>query len=503
MDQSLVSRIVGYTLTKGVFNDSTSNLPQRVAIVAEANHANQGSLDNNGTQITSAQQAGVLYGYGSPIYHIARILFPRSGGGIGGVPVIVYAQDEAVGGASKIITVTPSGTATGNATHTLVIAGRAGVDGQFYDINIEIGDTVSDITAKIEDAVNNVLGAPVIASDDTYSVELETKWYGLTADALTVEVLTNNKPVGIAYATANTQSGSGTPSVQAALDQFANDWVTIVINGYGTQANVVSTLEAFNGIPDETNPTGRYAPTIWKPLIAITGSVADNPSTFTDTKLSEVTIAIAPAPLSSGFQFEAAANMAVLFAPIMNNTPHLDVNGKSYPDMPVPLTGGIGSMSSYANRNVFVQKGCSTVDLVANRYTVQDFVTTYHPVGELPPQYRWCRNLVGIDFNVRFGYLLLEQVNVVDHVIANDNDTVSAARVIKPKMFKGLLFNYFADLSRRGLISDVAFSEGRTTVAISTTNPDRLEVFFPYKRTGIARIIATEAQAGFNFGVIQ
>jgi phage tail sheath gpL-like len=92
---------------------------------------------------------------------------------------------------------------------------------------------------------------------------------------------------------------------------------------------------------------------------------------------------------------------------------------------------------------------------------------------------------------------------VVDHVIANDNDTVSAARVIKPKMFKGLLFNYFADLSRRGLISDVAFSEGRTTVAISTTNPDRLEVFFPYKRTGIARIIATEAQAGFNFGVIQ
>ena len=41
-----------------------------------------------------------------------------------------------------------------------------------------------------------------------------------------------------------------------------------------------------------------------------------------------------------------------------------------------------------------------------------------------------------------------------------------------------------------------------TTVNISTTNPDRLETFFPYKRSGVARIASTTAQAGFNFGVL-
>jgi hypothetical protein len=39
-------------------------------------------------------------------------------------------------------------------------------------------------------------------------------------------------------------------------------------------------------------------------------------------------------------------------------------------------------------------------------------------------------------------------------------------------------------------------------VAISTTNPDRLETFFRYKRSGVARISSTVAEAGFNFGTL-
>jgi hypothetical protein len=38
------------------------------------------------------------------------------------------------------------------------------------------------------------------------------------------------------------------------------------------------------------------------------------------------------------------------------------------------------------------------------------------------------------------------------------------------------------------------------TVEVSSINPDRLETFFRYKRTGTARISSTTAEAGFNFG---
>lgn len=495
----LISKIVGYKIVKGNFALSSPNLPQRIAVLAEANHANQSELDTDGTVITSARQAGTLYGFGSPIYHIMRILRPNGGGGIGGIPVVVYAQAAAGGATSKVMTITPTGTASGSGTHYVKIAGRPGIDGTSYAISIVTGDTTDDITEKITDAVNNVLGSPVIASDTTYEVELETKWKGLTAQGLAVSVDTNGDDLGITYTVDTTQAGTGTPSVTAALAQFGNEWNTIVVNSYGTESTTMDALEDFNGIPDPDSPTGRYAGIVMKPFIALTGSVAEDPSAITDARKTEVTIAICPAPLSEGFAFEAAANMCVLFARQAQDSPHLDVSGQDYPDMPTPTA--IGDMSDYTNRDTIVKKGCSTVDLVAGKYRVQDFVTTYHPVGETPPQFRYCRNL-NLDFNVRYGYYLLEQINVVDHAIANDNDVVTATNVIKPKQWKQIAQKYAEDLAKRALIVDPAFMQNSIEVGISTSNPDRLETFFRYKRSGYVRIASTTAEAGFNFGTL-
>jgi hypothetical protein len=105
-----------------------------------------------------------------------------------------------------------------------------------------------------------------------------------------------------------------------------------------------------------------------------------------------------------------------------------------------------------------------------------------------------------VDFNVRYGYLLLEQTNVVDHAIAADNDVVTAAQTVKPKQWKAIVQQYAVSLGNRALIADVPFMQDSVTVQVSSTNPDRLETFFRYKRTGVARILSTTAQAGFNFG---
>lgn len=492
-----ISQVVGYKIKKGQFNEASPNLPQRVAIFGEANTANQGSLSTDPVEITSAQQAGVLFGFGSPIYHVMRILRPTSGGGIGGVPTIVYPQAEAGGATAKIVEVTPTGVATGNGTHTVKIGGRAGLDSSFYDIQIVTGDTTDTITAKIEDAVNNVLGSPCTATSTDYEATLTTKWKGLTANELSISVDTNDNDLGITYATVVTQTGSGTPSISASLDLIENDWVTILVNTYGTVSNIMASLEAFNGIPDPENPTGRFAGIVMKPFIALTGSIAEDPSSVTDARLNDVTIAICPAPLSEGFSFEAAANMCVLFARKSQDNPHLDVGSSSYPDMPTPTS--IGTMSSYDSRDSIVKKGCSTVDLVSGKYRVMDFVTTYHPIGELPPQFRYCRNLM-LDFNVRYGYYLLEQDNVVGHAILNDDDISSASSVVKPKQWKAILNAYADSLANRALIADTQFMKDSIEVNISSTNPDRFETFFKYKRSSVVRIASTDAEAGFNFG---
>lgn len=499
VDSSRVSKVVGYKITKSDNRTQSPNLPQRIAVLAEANEANQATLDLTPTAITSAQQAGQLYGYGSPAYLIARILFPVNGGdGVGGIPVVMYPQAKASGASDKVLRITPSGTATGNATHTVIVSGRTGVDGSSYDINIVSGDTVSIINGKIQDAINAVLGSPVSAQTYGYEVDLTTKWKGLTANDVNVSVDTNDNAVGMTYAVTSPRSGSGIPSISTALALFANDWNTVVINSYGTDTTTMTLLENFNGIPDPVNPTGRFTGTIMKPFIAFTGSVADDPSSITDGRLNNVTISICPAPLSLGLPMEAAANVALLFATCEQDTPHLDISGRSYPDMPTPTV--IGSMATYTNRDAIVKKGCSTVELVAGRYVIQDLVTTYHPMGEVPPQFRYCRNLM-LDFNVRYGYYLLELINVVDHVIAADDDVVNnASNVIKPKIWRQILGAYAAQLVNRALITDASFMQSSITVGLSTSNPDRLDTFFRYKRTGTVRISSTEAQAGFNFG---
>jgi len=494
-----IAKTVGYKITKGNFAEVTPNLPQRVALIGEANTANQSGLDTTPKEITSAQQAGELYGYGSPIYTAMRILRPNSGTGIGGIPVIVYPQAVAGGAVAAVRELTPVGTATANGTHTVVINGRGSVDGGRYDFVVATGDAPAAIAAKIITVVNNVLGTPVIATSGTGKVVLTAKWAGLTSEDLDITVETNDLDLGVTYAVASTATGVGTPAVTASLNLFAENWNTIVLNTYGSP--VFAELEAYNGIADPNTPTGRYAGIIMKPFIAIYGDTSDDPSVLTDSRKAEMTNAVAPAPLSKGFPLEAAANMTLLFARTMQDGPHRDVNGLSYPDMPIPSDENIGSMVDYNFRDSIVQKGSSTVVLSGSRYKVQDFVTTYHPIGEVPPQFRYCRNIM-LDLNVRFTYYLLEQINVVDKTIADDDDVVSVGDTIKPKQWKQIVDKMLADLGKRALIADVPFAQDSIEVGLSTTNPDRLETFFKYKRTGIARISSTTAQAGFNFGTI-
>lgn len=498
----LISNIVGYALAKGFFQEDTPNLPQRIVILGEANTANQATLDLTGKEITSAKEAAEDYGFGSPIHQVMRILRPPTGGGIGGIPTIVMPQLSDVGAVAESLTVTPTGTADGNATHTLVVNGRDNIDGTFYDYTVVEGDTPTDIVDKQVLALAGVLGSPVTGVNNTAVLEVTAKWEGLTSQEIDIRVDTKGNPVGVTYVVAAGTSGAGTVDISGALAQFQNEWNTLIINTYGVDQ--FTTLEAFNGVPAEI-PTGRYAAITFKPFISLWGSKEfdkDKYIVITDAaaRKDQVTHALCPAPNSEGFSWEAAANGGLLAGRIMQDTPHLDVQGKSYPDMPGPIDGIIGDMSDYVIRDLLVKKGCSTVDFINNKYVFQDFVTTYHPDGETPPQFRYPRNLM-IDFNVKFGYFILQGIHVENHSIAESDQAVNVPKVIKPKQWVQIVNGYSESLALRNLIVDVEFMQKSIEVGTSGTNPDRLETAFDYKRSPYVRIVSTTGRAGFAFGV--
>ena len=497
-----ISRIVGYQLTTANFAPDVPYLPQRIVILGEANTANQSGLAAEMYEFTTAKEVGDRYGYGSPLHQIARILRPQNGNLLGGIPTIASPQVTAVGAAATVIKIGVTGTADANTTHKLIISGRDNVDGESYSFSVVIGDTAAAIEAKIIDAIANVLGSPVTAADNAGDVDITTKWKGASSEEVNVTFDTGNEDAGLTYAEISKTPGTGVISLTDTLALWGNDWNTIVINPYLDQ---IDELEVFNGVPDPTTPTGQYTSTIFKPFVSFFGSVLDTKAALiaiTDAaaRKNQVTNVLCPAPNSSAHTWEAAANVAAICAPIWQNSPHKPVSGKSYPDMPIPLDSDIDEMGVYDNRDYLVKRGCSTVNITNGKYTIEDLVTTYHPAGELIPQFRYPRNL-NIDFNIRYMYLLLELINVLDHSIAASDQPIRVDGVVKPKQWKQILRDLADDLAEKNMIIDPDFMKESILVEISTTNPDRMNTFFKYKRSGTVRIASTTAQAGFAFGV--
>ncbi|WP_300440693.1 hypothetical protein [Christiangramia sp.] len=495
------SRTSGYKIKKGFFEPNTPNLAQIVAVLGEANTANQANLDTDPFEFTSAQEVGERYGYGSPLHQVARILRPSNSEGIAGIPTVIIPQVSDVAASATSHDWTVTGAATENATHSLVISGRRNVDFQEYSFTVVKGDSAETIAQKMADAVNSVLSSPATATVDPLTptiVTLTTKWSGATSSELKTRISIGSKPAGITYSQSSITAGAGAVDLAGALGHFNNVWYTSVINPYTAH---LDTLEQYNGIPDPENPTGRYEGTTFMPFMAYFGSTLDDKdalAAITDAaaRVDQVTNVLCPAPKSEAFPWEAAANAVRVFARIMQDNPHLDINNKSYPDMPVPDNGNIGDMSVYNNRDFLVKKGCSTVILDNGAYKVQDFVTTYHPAGESPLQYAYARNL-NLDWNVSFTYRVIENVSVKDHVLVADGQVTGVDKAIKPAEWKAVLSTLFEDLANRALLNDPEFSKTSLQVQRSTANPDRFETSFRYRRTGIARIESTDVEAGF------
>ena len=500
-----VSRVVGYKLKSANFQPNTPNLPQRIAVLGEANDANQSALDTTPFEFISAKEVGDKYGYGSPLHSMARILRPVSGNVIGGIPTVIYPQVSDGGATATVIKIgiAVATAVTETTVHKVVISGRDNIDGVSYAYTVEVGDLLADVQQKIIDAISGVLSAPVTAAASTDDVDATTKWNGVTSAEINISFDTNNKPAGVVYSEVSKVDGTGVVDVATSLALFAENWNTVVLNPYGDTHWV--DLETYNGVPDVDNPSGRYIPNNFKPFVALSGSVLSVKAslialTDASARKDQVTNVLCPAPNSSGFTWEAAANMAVSHILIAQNSPHIGNGGKSYIDMPVPANEIIGDFSDYDNRDYLVKRGCSTVMLKNGKYIVQDFITTYHPDGETPPKYRKVRDL-NIDWNIAFGWLLIMSRDIQDKALVGDNDAVRVDNTISPKQAKQLIISFIGDKVGLALINDAAFSEASIQVNVNETNPARLDIFFRYKRTSTADIVSADVEVDFAFSL--
>ena len=338
--------------------------------------------------------------------------------------------------------------------------------------------------------------------------DLDSKWTTTTANEIDIDIDVNNEDAGISYTLPVMANGGGAFDISTALANIGEIWTTGIINTF--DKTLFDVFEDFNGVPSDLGGSGRWNALVAKPLIACTGtkeSVKTNLFVFSSGRKDDLTNCMAPAPNSLGFTFEAAANMMGVFLSVMNVKPHSTAADMYYWDMPFPINGEIGAFKNYTGgRDDLVKEGISTVTVDESRgYRIEDFVTFRRLDEQAQNQkdWRYCRDIVGIDFNVNYNYRILEETNLYGKTTVPDSATIStdvSKEVVKPKQWKGDVYKLFKDLSEVALIADPDFSKASLMVGISGENPKRFNTSFDYQRTATVRISSTTAGAGFYYG---
>lgn len=491
IDASAVARVVGIdTQFKDLRAGSVQFLPQHIAILGHGSTASVGYALTP-YRITSAQQAGARFGYGSPIHQAARELFPPTGGGVGSIPVTVLPVAEVTGGVAAVGSITPSGVAPATATYWARIGGV--VSAPFTVIK---DDTVAAIADKIVAAIDAVLEMPVDAADGATDVDLAAKWKGASGNDITVEVIdsTGSAPTtGLTFAIVQPATGATDPDVAPGLAMLGSTWITMIVNTLGP-ANTAA-LDKIAAVGE-----GRWGELLRRPFVAFTGNpepVVGTATTITAARPTDRVNVQLVSPGSTHSPAQIAAAQVREIAKVANDNPPTDYGSRAVRGL---IPGSDAVQWDYAERDLAVKAGSSTVEIKDGLVRISDVVTMYRPTGEVPPAYRYVvdiMKLMTIIYNVDLEFSKPEWNGAP--LIPDGQPTANpAAR--KPSAAKAALCAIIDSLALEAILSEPEMSKKNTFATINSQNPKRLDLRTTVKLSGNVNIISMDLFFGFYFG---
>ena len=500
-----VSAVMGFDLAKANFNPSSPNLPQSICVYGEVNDANSGTFPTGWVQATNLNDVGNKYGYGSPLYLACRQIFQR------GLTMPVYCYgDQSSGGEQSKIDVSIVGTATKSGSFKVRIAGRNSLDGYAYTVPVTSGDSADTVVSNMANVIAGALGCPIYAADHlgTGNYRFQSKWSGTSANDITFTTDFGGIDLGLIIGITIHAATGTQPSILTALTKIGNDWRPCIVNclqmstdSWSTIAQSFSDIETWVGKPDDTNPTGRYTPTLFKPSIVFTGATRDPRfATGWSDHANQVANCVAYAENSWGMPCEIAANWAAAVVNIWQNAPESDVNGVELTDIPGIFESDIPQSNNYAYREAMVAAGVSTSIYENGVYKINDSITTYCALTETPPAYRWTRDL-NIFWNFKYAYRILEIQNLTNKAILPDGTKTNSPNTITPSQWKVSVSALMYDFELRGMAVNAKQNSKNIVVQIGGgSNPTRFDTIAPLQISSCGRVFATTVNGGFWYG---
>ena len=485
VDASAVARVVGI---EAIFKDlragGTLFLPQRVAVVGQG--ATASTYLTTKRQITSATEAGTLYGFGSPIHLAALQLLPINSDGVGSIPVTIYPLEDDGSGVASDGDITPSGAAAAIASYIVRVNN---IDSEAFVT--AVGDTVAEIVTAMTAAINANLNMPIIAVDNTTEVTFTSKWKGASANDITVEIV--GITTDITFAITQAANGATNPDISAALTQVGDVWETMFLNCLDVADT--TTLDLFAAFGE-----GRWGALVKRPAIVFSGDTNLTPALATavpDARKTDRTNAQLVAPGSSDLPFVVAARQLARIVKLANNNPPHDYGSQDATGL---VPGTDAQQWTYAQRDVAVKAGSSTIEVKDGVINISDVITFYHPTGDPLPAYRFVVDIVKLQ-NIIFNTNLIFATDEWDGApLIPDGQATVNPDAKRPSTAKAALASMIDGLALNAIISDPETAKNSIVAAIDTGNPKRLNIVLTVQLSGNTNIISIDLNFGFKFG---
>jgi phage tail sheath gpL-like len=483
-----VARVTGIEfIPRDLSGGAAKFLPQQVGIVGQG--ADATTYASTRVQLTSANQAGTTYGYGSPIHLAAMQLLPANGDGVGIVPVWAYPLQADGSGVAAAGDILPAGTGTASASFKIVCN------------NIESAEFVVPAASSASAVITLMIAAvdakpefPMIATDGTTTCTFTSKWAGVSSNALSLSVLTTSTSAyGNTFTVTQPTGGLVNPDVDDALNAIGSNWISLVLNCM--ESDDTASLTKFN-----TWGEGRWNSLVNKQAVVFTGDVQSTVAgaiTVPDARKTDRINCQLVSPGSSDLPFVVAARQLARIAKLANDDPAFDYGGRKA----TGLTPGADSVQwTHTQRQQAILGGSSTIEVQDSVVELSDTITMYHPTGEDPPMYRYVVDIVKL-MQVSYGLQLIFKRDDWNGAPLVPNDQIiSSPTAKKPYMAVADISSMIDGLAREAVLSDPETAKSTIVANINETDPKRLDVSFTIQLSGNTNIKSLTVYWGFYFG---
>ena len=377
-----------------------------------------------------------------------------------------------------------SGTQTLAADYTLKIGSEV------INFTIARGETATQVATKVKALIDGntsiAVAAGTIAAD---AIPLTANWAGLTGNEIGIEY--QGLSQGLAVVITPMAGGVGVPALTTALNNIQATY-TDIVNAFGDTAS----LDAFEVRNEEL-----WAAQEARPFIAVYGSKETDPtavSADTETRLNEKTNVKFPVLGSPSVLIEIAASLVAL----ISSTKDADPAQPYYDSIVYGITAGNANVVQwdYTQRDFIEKRGCSTSFIDGGFVKVGGALTTYHPVGEDNPGYRYAVDIAKLQLQLSDLKKLFTGVKWVKKILVGDRDEITNANARKPSDAKGDVFALIDIWADAAVVIERDFLKDNTLVEIDPANAKRLNVVVPSLLSGDVRIRSVDLKFSAEVG---